>query len=271
VPAREHVIARWCRNTNHDTLKKTTHRAAALLPLPLCSAYPSSPSQPPGQSRITLPFGSQTLPCLPPICLLAAAPQVNRCRRNCPCPAGRSQDAARSLRNRRGAARPAAPPAAVSFTQPAYPIRPGVKTDMITNQRVIASTLQGVINLPSLLLNGTFQVNPLGKPTDKVEVRAGTRARAHVPAAWPGRPRLQRAGGAWLNEREEGGRGRSVCCVLVPPKRNSRVSRGEQLQAVEGPSRAPRVARRLLVARWLACCRRRSARALRGLPDSAPS
>ncbi|KIY97546.1 hypothetical protein MNEG_10417 [Monoraphidium neglectum] len=61
--------------------------------------------------------------------------------------------------------------AAVSFTQPAYPIRPGVKTDMITNQRVIASTLQGVINLPSLLLNGTFQVNPLGKPTDKVEVK----------------------------------------------------------------------------------------------------
>lgn len=79
---------------------------------------------------------------------------------------------------------------ASAFTQPAYPIRANVTTKRITNQLVLSSTLQGIINLPALLANGSFQVNPLGKATEKVEVRG------RAPPLLPPRPGLGARGPA---------------------------------------------------------------------------
>ncbi|KAI8464077.1 MAG: hypothetical protein J3K34DRAFT_127711 [Monoraphidium minutum] len=60
---------------------------------------------------------------------------------------------------------------AAAFTQPYYPIRANVTTKKITNQLILSSTIESAINIPGRMLNGTFQVNKLGTPTNKIEVK----------------------------------------------------------------------------------------------------
>jgi hypothetical protein len=56
------------------------------------------------------------------------------------------------------------------YTQPAFPINTTVHTNKITNQRIISSTLNGIINLPARIANGSLLVRKVGTPTEKVEV-----------------------------------------------------------------------------------------------------
>jgi len=59
---------------------------------------------------------------------------------------------------------------AAAYTQPAFPIDPNVKTTKITNRAINHGLFQTIVNLPSMVKNGSFSVNAPGQATEPVEV-----------------------------------------------------------------------------------------------------